>query len=122
MVNMEAFKEQMVKRMLGPSAVSASALSKQVTSDVDSQPGLRDTFSVVTHFGNGLMTASPEAPVQGEGARGLPCLKQAGEKPPHLLEIETDELDSEADERRPRSEWVIKGLVPRLDGAAHLGQ
>ena len=26
----EAFKEQMVKRMLGPPAVSASALSKQV--------------------------------------------------------------------------------------------
>jgi len=56
----------------------------------------------VTHPGNGLMTTTPEAPVQGKGDRWPPGLEQAGEKPLHFLEAEGDELETEAEERRPR--------------------
>jgi transposase len=56
---MEAFKEQMVKRMLGPPAMSASALSKQV--DVP-QPTLSQWLRAALKRGATLPSSEEKTP------------------------------------------------------------
>ncbi|MFE8601027.1 hypothetical protein [Archangium violaceum] len=68
----EAFKEQMVKRMLGPPAVSASALSKQV--DVP-QPRLAHEARLSWEHGpyeHSTRITGPSSPSSVLGRWGMP--------------------------------------------------